>query len=95
MNPAPAVRLAVTGFPFSTTAGVTGTFSVAAIDANGYVATGYTGTVHFTSSDPLAVLPADVSLTNGAGSFSADMMESKWKSRTSRSRRRVVRSSPR
>jgi sugar lactone lactonase YvrE len=73
VNPAPVVRLAVTGFPSSTTADVTGTFSVAAIDANGYVATGYTGTVHFTSSDPLAVLPADVALTNGTGSFSATL----------------------
>jgi hypothetical protein len=73
VNPAPAVRLAVTGFPSSSTAGVAATFSVAAIDAYGYVATGYTGTVHFTSSDPQAVLPADVSLTNGTGSFSATL----------------------
>ena len=29
-----------------------------AYDAYGNVATGYTGTVHFTSSDPKAVLPA-------------------------------------
>jgi hypothetical protein len=71
VNAAPAVRLAVTGFPSSTTAGVSGAFSVAAIDAYGYVAPGYNGTVHFTSSDPLAVLPANVALTNGTGSFSA------------------------
>jgi hypothetical protein len=71
VNAAPAVRLAVTGFPSATTAGVTGAFSVAAIDAYGYVAPGYSGTVHFTSSDPLAVLPANVALTNGTGSFSA------------------------
>jgi hypothetical protein len=71
VNAAPAVRLVVAGFPSSTTAGVTDAFSVAAVDAYGYVNTGYTGTVHFTSSDPLAVLPADVALTNGTGSFSA------------------------
>jgi len=33
-------------------------------------ATGYTGTVHFTSSDSTAVLPADSMLTNGTGTFS-------------------------
>jgi hypothetical protein len=71
INPAPAVRLAVTGFPTSTTAGANGTFTVTAIDANGYAATGYRGTVRFTSSDPLAVLPANVTLTNGTGSFGA------------------------
>jgi hypothetical protein len=71
VNPAPAVRLAVTGFPSSTTAGATGTFTASAIDAYGYVATGYTDTIHFTSSDPQSNLPADVALTNGTGSFSA------------------------
>ncbi len=35
--------------------------------------TGYTGTVHFTSSDPVAVLPANTTLTNGAGTFSATL----------------------
>jgi hypothetical protein len=73
VNPAPAAHLVVTGFPSSSTAGLTGTFSVAAIDAYGYVATDYNGTVHFTSSDPLAVLPANVTLANGTGSFSATL----------------------
>ncbi|MGA3882053.1 hypothetical protein ACPCYY_19660, partial [Bacillus pumilus] len=36
----------------------------------GNVATGYTGTVHFTSTDGIAVLPADTTLTNGVGTFS-------------------------
>jgi hypothetical protein len=71
VNPAPAVRFAVTGFPTPSTAGVGGSFTVSALDANGFVATGYSGTVHFTSSDPLVVLPADVTLTSGVGSFSA------------------------
>ncbi len=35
--------------------------------------TGYTGTVHFTSSDPLAILPADAPLTNGVGTFNATL----------------------
>ena len=44
------------------TAGTAGTFTVTAYDAYGNVATGYTGTVHFTSSDPQAVLPARLHL---------------------------------
>ena len=41
----------ITGFPSSTTAGVAHTFTVTALNANGTVNTGYTGTVHFVSSD--------------------------------------------
>src|SRR5262249_13306713 len=36
---------------------------VSALDQFGNVATGYTGTVHFASSDPQAVLPADYTFT--------------------------------
>ena len=36
-------------------------------------ATGYTGTVHFSSSDTAAVLPANTMLTNGIGTFSATL----------------------
>jgi hypothetical protein len=36
---------------------------VAVLDDYGHVATGYTGTVHFTSSDPGAALPADYTFT--------------------------------
>ena len=63
-SPAPAASsLVVSGVPSSTTAGQTGSFTVTARDANGNVATGYTGTVHFTSSDPHAELPADYTFT--------------------------------
>jgi hypothetical protein len=41
--------------------------TVTALDLFGNIATGYTGTVHFTSSDLSALLPADATLTNGAG----------------------------
>ena len=41
----------VAGFAASTTAGVSQSFTVTAKDAYGNTATGYTGTVHFTSSD--------------------------------------------
>jgi hypothetical protein len=59
VTPAAAAFFAVGGFPSPTTAGQPGTFTVTAYDAYGNVATGYTGTVTFTSSDAQAVLPAD------------------------------------
>src|SRR5205823_4354040 len=71
VNPGPATSLFVTGYPTSTAAGTSNTFSVTARDAFGNTATGYTGTVHFTSSDSQAVLPINATLTNGAGTFSA------------------------
>ena len=39
--------------------------TVTAMDAYGNTATGYTGTVHFTSTDGAAVLPADYTFTAG------------------------------
>ena len=42
--------------------------SVAAQDSYGNAATGYSGTVHFTSSDAAATLPADMALTSGVAS---------------------------
>jgi hypothetical protein len=67
---------AVTGFPSPTTAGTAGTFTVTALDAQGNTLTGYTGTVHFTSSDPQAVLPADYMFTaadQGVHTFGATL----------------------
>jgi hypothetical protein len=71
--PAAASSFQVTGFTPALTAGTGGTFTVTARDPYGNVATGYGGTVHFTSSDPQADLPADATLTNGTGSFSATL----------------------
>ena len=45
--------------PAATTGGKHFPITVAAYDAFGNVAVGYTGTVHFTSTDPAAVLPTD------------------------------------
>jgi hypothetical protein len=73
VTPAAASTFAVSGFPTSVTAGSGGTFTVTAYDAYGNVATGYAGTVHFSSSDPQADLPADATLTNGTGTFSATL----------------------
>jgi CSLREA domain-containing protein len=44
-------------------------FTVTARDAANTLVTGYAGTVQFTSTDPLASLPAPASLTNGTGTF--------------------------
>jgi hypothetical protein len=77
---APATSLAVAGFPSPVTAGTAGTFTVTARDANGNAAPGYTGTVHFTSSDPQAVagngLPNDYTFVagdHGVHTFSATL----------------------
>jgi hypothetical protein len=63
MNVAPASGFFVTGLRSSITAGSTQTFTVTAEDASGYTANGYVGTVHFTSSDAQAGLPADYIFT--------------------------------
>jgi hypothetical protein len=47
----------------TTTAGAAYSFTVVALDALGNVATGYTGTVHLSSSDAQAGLPADYTFT--------------------------------
>ena len=62
-----ATSLAVAGFPSPTTAGVAQSFTVTALDAYGNVATDYTGTASFTSSDGQAVLPAKYTFTSAIG----------------------------
>src|SRR5208337_741183 len=71
VNPAAASIFVVTGFPTPIVAGQSGNFTVTAKDAYNNTATGYTGTVAFSSSDPLATLPGHSTLTNGGGTFSA------------------------
>jgi hypothetical protein len=51
--------------------GCTLQFGVRAVDSASQPVAGYNGTVHFTSSDPLAILPGDAALTAGTGSFAA------------------------
>ncbi len=55
------------------TAGTSFTITVKAEDASGNVLTGYTGTVHFTSTDGQAALPVDSKLTNGTGTFTVTL----------------------
>jgi hypothetical protein len=59
--------------PASATAGTAFNFTVTAQDQFNNTATGYAGTVHFTSSDGAATLPANSTLTNGVGTFSATL----------------------
>ena len=68
----PATHLSVTG-PAAATAGVVFNFTVTALDAFNNTAVGYSGTVHFTGTDGQAVLPANSTLTNGTGTFSATL----------------------
>ena len=55
------------------TAGTSFSFSVTALGDSGQTATSYAGTVHFTSTDPQAVLPAASMLTNVTGTFTATL----------------------
>ena len=73
VNPAAATHLAVSGIPSPTVVGVAHNVTVKALDVYGNTVTGYTGTVHFTSSDGAALLPADAKLTSGVGTFSVTL----------------------
>ena len=57
---AAATHLVITA-PTSVSIGVAFSVTVTALDAYGNIATGYLGTIHFTSSDHRAVLPSDYS----------------------------------
>jgi hypothetical protein len=64
----------VAGFPSPNQAGVASNFTVTALDAYGNIVTGYSGTIHFTSSDSQASLPANYTFTaadGGVHTFSA------------------------
>jgi hypothetical protein len=63
VSPAAASMLIVSGFSSPVTAGTAGTVTVTAQDAFGNTATGYVGTVKFSSSDPQAVLPGNYTFT--------------------------------
>jgi len=67
--PAPLAMHFQVSAPATTTAGNTFSATVTALDSNNNPTADYTGTVHFTSSDGLASLPADSTLTNGAVTF--------------------------
>jgi hypothetical protein len=72
VSAAAASQLSVTA-PASATAGSAFNFTVTAQDQFSNTATAYSGTVHFTSSDGQAALPANAKLTTGTGTFSATL----------------------
>jgi hypothetical protein len=85
VSPAAASRFVVAGIPSITTPGVAQAFTVTAVDPYGNVATGYAGTVRFTSSDPAAKLPSIYTfvLTNqGESGFSMQFATSGIQSMT-------------
>jgi hypothetical protein len=61
---AAATHFTITG-PTTTAADASQSFVVTALDGTGATATGYTGIVHFTSSDTGAVLPANYTFVGG------------------------------
>jgi hypothetical protein len=67
-----ATHFVVTG-PTNATPGTSFTVTVTAEDVFNNTFTGYSGTVHFTSTDGAAVLPANGTLTSGVGTFSVTL----------------------
>ena len=66
VNPSTASTVLVTGFPSPDPVGTMGTYKVTLDDLYGNVATGYAGTMTFTSSDPQATFaPASYTFTAG------------------------------
>jgi hypothetical protein len=63
----------VVSAPSSVTAGNPFSFTVTALDINNSIVTGYTGTVHFYTTDPIGAVPADSQLINGVGTFTATL----------------------
>jgi probable HAF family extracellular repeat protein len=63
LDPVATPTLSLSGFPTTATAGEAHDLTVTVLNPDGSVATDYTGTVHFASSDPRAVLPADYTFT--------------------------------
>lgn len=59
--------------PAQVAAGQAFNFSVNALDTDGHAMPSYSGTVHFSSSDAGAQLPAGAALSGGVGSFSATL----------------------
>ena len=89
---AAATHIRVTA-PANATVGVAFSITVTALDAYGNVATGYTGTVHFTSTDGAAVLPADYTFTGadaGVHNFSATFKTAGTESLAATERRSIL-----
>jgi hypothetical protein len=73
---APASKIAVSPAIATADTGTAFNFTVFALDAFNNQAASYSGTVHFSSTDSSAILPANSTLSNGAGTFSATLKTS-------------------
>jgi probable HAF family extracellular repeat protein len=76
LNPTATPTLSLSGFPSTTTAGVAQNLTVTVLNPNGTVDTGYTGTIHFSSTDQQAGLPANFTFTTadaGVATFSVTL----------------------
>ena len=73
VNAASVSHFAVVAGPTAITPNSVVTVTVTAEDSFNNSVPGYSGTVHFSSSDTQATLPANSTLTNGAGTFSATL----------------------
>src|SRR5207253_239299 len=76
VSAAAASSFVVTGFPSPTTAGVASNFTVTAKDPYNNTATGYRGTVHFTTSPAQPASPPNYTFTTddaGQHAFSATL----------------------
>lgn len=72
VSPAAATRFSVSA-PGTSVSGASFGFTVTALDAFNNTATGYGGTVRFTSTDGAATLPANSTLASGSGMFNATL----------------------
>ena len=73
VNPGATAQLSITACPTAVNIGVSFHCTLTAQDASNNVTSGYTGTVHFSSKDTQAVLPANSTLSAGTSSFSASL----------------------
>jgi hypothetical protein len=64
VDPAPVATHVLVIAPPSLLAGIAAPVEVVVLDASNHLATNYTGTVHFTSSDSTATLPANYTFTS-------------------------------
>ena len=65
VSPATAATLMVSGYPSPQFVGTTGSLTITAKDVYNNTATGYTGTVAFTSTDGVATLPSNYTFVGG------------------------------
>src|SRR5262249_38967138 len=72
VNPAAATHFTV-NTPGTVTSGIPFNVTVVAFDPFNNTATGYAGTVHFTSNDVWATLPANSTLSAGVGTFTVTL----------------------